>query len=67
MKYANITIEKHDGTVEKFKTDPADKYGCGWGITAVGYSFRYENGRQMIVHPNSVFRLIIDEVEKSDG
>ena len=66
MKHAIITIEKFDGTVEKIKTDPADKYGCGWGITAIGYSFRYENGRQMIVHPNSVYRLIIDEIEECE-
>lgn len=59
-KYGVITIEKFDGTKEVFSTDPGECYG----ITAIGYSFRYDGGRHMIVHPNSVYRLIIDDKEK---
>ena len=59
MKQAKITIEKLDGTKEEFLTDPGRTYG----ITGIGYSFEYDNGRQMIIHPNCVFRLIIDEID----
>lgn len=59
-RYAIVTIEKHDGTSEVFRTDDNENYG----ITGIGYSFRYENGRQMIVHPNSVYRLIIEDKQE---
>lgn len=59
-RYAVVTIEKHDGTKEIFETTPGESYG----ITGIGYCFRYQNGREMIIHPNSVFRLIIEDKEK---
>ena len=69
MKYAIITIEKLDGTVEKIKTDSWDLKDDPFkkhGLTAIGYSIFYENGRHMIVHPNSVFRLTIDEFDEKE-
>ena len=60
MRYAIVTIEKLDGTKEVFKTDP----GRGYGLTEIGYMFRYENGREMYIHPNSVFRLIVEDKEE---
>ena len=59
MNRVKVTIEKLDGTKEEFMTDEDSIHG----ITAIGYSFRYNNGRQMIIHPNSVYRLLIEEVK----
>lgn len=71
-KYAKIKIEKLNGDVEEIITDTypvsVNKgelyYSKTHGITAVGYSITFGNGRQMIIHPNSVYRLTIDEVEE---
>jgi len=55
---AKITICNHNGTQEKYLTDPEETYG----ICGCGYSFFFDNGRRMIVHPNSIHKLIIDEM-----
>lgn len=57
-KQAKVIIERLDGQKEEFLTD----VGSIYGITGIGYSFMYENGRQMIIHPNSIYKLIIEKI-----
>ena len=59
MKQSKITIINHDKSVEEYITDKNSLSG----ITGIGYSFWFENGRQLIIHPNSVNKIIIDEVK----
>ena len=58
QKQARVIIERLDGQKEEFLTD----IGSFYGITGIGYSFYYENGRQMIIHPNSIYKLIIEKI-----
>lgn len=63
-KYAKITIER-DKYIENFVTDkfdPNTETKTYW-VSAIGYGFRYEDGRIMFVHPSTTVRIIIDEVQ----
>ena len=63
INQAKITIINHDKTEESYITDP----GSCYGITGIGYSVFFNNGRQLIIHPNSVNKIIIDELKGHNG
>ena len=60
MRQAKIIIEKLDGTKEEFYTDKSEDRL--WGESVLGYYFYFDNGRKMIIHPNSIYRLVIEEI-----
>lgn len=55
---AKVTIEHLNGSKEEFMTNPDYSYG----VTSIGYSFRLYNGKQMIIHPAVVARIIIEDI-----
>lgn len=59
---AKITICNLDGTKDIFITDPDTMYGeNAWGV-----GFYFENGRRMIIQPNFVHRIIIEEAKPQE-
>lgn len=65
MIRTKLTIEKLDGSIEVLFSDPYDPDGLlgkNFYMSSCGYHLKYENGREMIIHPNSVFRLIAEEI-----